>query len=130
MEETGKLELTVGVSNDNIGGLIRMLEALDDEQTSVTSGSAAPIDDPLANAEFPDELREVVEALNEHRGGAALRIIHKTVSDDPESSFTEGGSEWNDEREQVKHLLGVAETLGVARRDKKTWYPVGATNTA
>ena len=104
-----------------------------DDGSVFTGGQTNEIDlsvEASESVELPDELREVVGAINEHRSGAALRIIHKTVSDDPGSSFTEGGGEWNDEREQVKHLLGVAGTLGVARRDKKTWYPMGTTTTA
>lgn len=83
-------------------------------------------DDIERPSEAIDSLTEkelfVLHALCQNSGGAVRRVIHKEVSDIPSSPFENPESSGN-ERSLVGSILSRLQGVGLAERDKHTWYP-------
>jgi hypothetical protein len=69
-----------------------------------------------------DEEKFVLRALCQNTGGAVRRVIHGDVSDLPESPFNNPNSNGR-ERSQVGTILSRLKNVGLADRNKYTWYP-------
>lgn len=101
-------ELTIRFDEDEIEKRDRVLQALDD------SGGATEL---LGKRE-----RYVLRALTDHRSGAARRVIHRTAADLEGSPFTNPDKN-GEERNEVGSILSTLQDMGLAAREKATWYP-------
>ncbi|SEG50369.1 DUF262 domain-containing protein [Halobellus limi] len=68
------------------------------------------------------EERYVLRALCENESGAVRRVIHRQVSSLPDSPF-ENPESAGKERGNVGSILGRLRSVGLAERNKHTWYP-------
>jgi len=81
------------------------------------------IDDPAtAVAALTETERVVLKALYQNPDGAVRRDIHADASTVPDSSFTNPNIN-GDERSDVGSILSRLRSVGLAERNKYTWYP-------
>lgn len=81
------------------------------------------IDEPSdAIDRLTDEEEFVLQALCQNTGGAVRRVIHGDVSNLPGSPFNSPNSN-GQERNKVGSILGRLKNVGLAKRNKHTWYP-------
>jgi hypothetical protein len=71
--------------------------------------------------ELTEEEKYVLQALCQHSSGAVRRIVHADACDLPDSPF--GDSTDGKERSKVGSILGRLKSVGLAERNKRTWYP-------
>ncbi|ELZ77479.1 hypothetical protein C456_03041 [Haloferax volcanii DSM 14919] len=81
------------------------------------------IDEPLdAIDRLTVEELYVLRALRQNTGGAVRRVIHGDVSELPDSPFNEPNANGK-ERNEVGSILSRLQNVGLAERNKHTWYP-------
>ena len=100
--------ITITLDEDEREKRERILRALDE------SGGAVEL---LGKRE-----RYVLQALTEHRSGAARRVIHREAAGLEDSPFT-NPDENGPERSEVGSILSSLQDMGLATREKSTWYP-------
>lgn len=76
-----------------------------------------------------DEEAFVLRALCQNTGGAVRRVIHGDVSELPDSPFNNPNSN-GQERNKVGSILSRLNNIGLAKRNKYTWYPTEEALTA
>jgi hypothetical protein len=69
-----------------------------------------------------DRERYVLRALWKHNNGAARRVIHRDAANISGSPFTEPNKD-GAERSEVGSILSKLKDLGLAQREKSSWYP-------
>lgn len=81
------------------------------------------VEDPSdAIDRLTEEEHFVLRALCQNTGGAVRRVIHGDVSELPGSPFENPNSNGR-ERNEVGSILSRLNNVGLAERDKHTWYP-------
>jgi len=76
-----------------------------------------------AITELTDDELFVLRALTQNSGGAARRVIHRHACEFSESPFENPRD--NMERNRVGSILSRLAGIGLAGRNKSTWYPNG-----
>lgn len=88
------------------------------------------VDEPSdAIDRLTDEEVFVLQALCQNTGGAVRRVIHGDVSELSGSPFDSPNSNGK-ERSEVGSILSRLQNVGLAERDKHTWYPTEEAITA
>jgi hypothetical protein len=81
------------------------------------------VEEPLdAIDRLTEKEHYVLRALKQNTGGAVRRVIHGDVSEIPGSPFRSPNSNGR-ERNEVGSILGRLKNVGLAERNKYTWYP-------
>jgi len=103
-----KLELSITVDEDEIDVVKEVISAVDDGESAISLLS--------------ERERYVLRALWQNRSGAARRVIHQDAAALNGSSFTDPNTNGK-ERDEVGSILSKLAEIGLAEREKSTWYP-------
>lgn len=100
------------------------------EKWSTPETRLGDVDEPSdAINRLTDEEEFVLRALCQNTGGAVRRVIHGDVSELPGSPFNSPNSNGK-ERSEVGSILSRLQNVGLAERNKHTWYPTEEATTA
>lgn len=114
-----KIELNITIDDkEEIDELESAIEAL----KRAKSASELPNEDRSTVELLSRRERYVLQALRKHSDGAARRVIHREASKLEDSPFTKSSTD-GAERSEVGSILSKLKDLGLARREKSTWYP-------
>ena len=106
-----KMELSITVEDDEVDVIKEII--------STVSGGESAI------SLLSERERYVLRALWQNRSGAARRVTHRDVVNLDDSPFRD--HEDGSERSEVGSILSKLADLGLAEREKSTWYPSGDT---
>ena len=100
------------------------------EKWSTPETRLGDVDEPSdAIDRLTDEEEFVLRALCQNTGGAVRRVIHGDVSELPSSPINSPNSNGK-ERNEVGSILSRLQNVGLAERNKHTWYPTEEAITA
>ena len=102
---------------------IELSITVDEEETNIIKDVMSVVSDgESAINVLSTRERYVLRALWQNQSGAARRVIHRSACEIDGSPFN--SPEVNGtERDEVGEILTKLEDIGLARREKSTWYP-------